>query len=404
MQYSKYVRLLIAGLCLHLYSAIGLFGASWTITDLGAGRALAINDSTNTTIIVGYDSTLSTDQAVYWEEVNGTWTRTVLAGLGAHSLRAESVNDSGDIVGAAVDTEPDPCCPCPCLEEEGTRAVFWDRSASYAATKIHVSPDAEYSDFYTEYSWAYGINDQSNGKWTGIVQPATDDWGTLEGNGANAGTKYLSNLISDLSNGELTDPWTANSYAINEDNYIVGDHWDSASYNACEDTWEGRILAFIKSHGSSTFTSLTSLRSGADADATSTAFAINIDEVVVGRSAINGDPTKFHAVKWTDVLGTPTATDLGVLTNQTTMVVDTTSAAYGINDSNPPEIVGASYTTGGIGGKAFYHDGTLQDLILNLGSGHGWTELHIATDINNQGWIVGWGLKSGAERSFLIKQ
>jgi len=117
--------------------------------------------------------------------------------------------------------------------------------------------------------------------------------------------------------------------------------------------------------------------------------AVNSSGYIAGRSYTAGGAA--HAFYWN---GT-TMSDLGVLTG------GTESWAFGINDSNV--VVGTSSVTGGAF-HAFIWDGTngLRDL-NNLDSGSsGWTFLR-ATDINNNGFITGWGTNgSGQTRAFLL--
>jgi probable HAF family extracellular repeat protein len=90
-----------------------------------------------------------------------------------------------------------------------------------------------------------------------------------------------------------------------------------------------------------------------------------------------------------------TMSNLGVLTG------GTESWAFGLNDSNV--VVGTSNVTGGAF-HAFVWDGTngMRDL-NNLDSGSsGWTFLR-ATDINNDGFITGWGTNGSSQiRAFLL--
>jgi probable HAF family extracellular repeat protein len=87
--------------------------------------------------------------------------------------------------------------------------------------------------------------------------------------------------------------------------------------------------------------------------------------------------------------------DLGVLTG------GSESWAFGLNDGNV--VVGTSNVTGGAF-HAFVWDGTngMRDLNNLISGSSGWT-LTRATDIDNNGYITGWGTNgSGNTRAFLL--
>jgi len=120
----------------------------------------------------------------------------------------------------------------------------------------------------------------------------------------------------------------------------------------------------------------------------SSALAINDARQVVGvAETASGAPHafRFHL----SAAGAVTnRLDLGVLAGDD-------SAAYGINDAGT--IVGTSH------GSAFvWASGTIRDLNTLIPSGEGWT-LQVATGINTDGQIVGWGLHgAGGQRAFLL--
>lgn len=117
--------------------------------------------------------------------------------------------------------------------------------------------------------------------------------------------------------------------------------------------------------------------------------AVNSSGNIVGRSYTAGAAAR--AFYWN---GT-TMANLGVLTG------GTESWAFGINDSNV--VVGTSNVTGGAF-HAFVYDTTngLRDLNNLIAGGSGWTLIR-ATDINNEGFITGWGTNgSGDTRAFML--
>ncbi|MBI4719435.1 MAG: hypothetical protein HY763_16690 [Planctomycetes bacterium] len=116
--------------------------------------------------------------------------------------------------------------------------------------------------------------------------------------------------------------------------------------------------------------------------------AVNSSGNICGRSYnSSGDARAFY---WNGSM-----TDLGVLTG------GTESWAFGINDSNV--VVGTSEASGGVY-RAFVWDSAngLRNLNSLIPSGSGWTLIR-ATDINNEGFITGWGTNgSGETRAFLL--
>jgi probable HAF family extracellular repeat protein len=79
---------------------------------------------------------------------------------------------------------------------------------------------------------------------------------------------------------------------------------------------------------------------------------------------------------------------------------DNYSVAQAINMSGT--IVGYSKSSTGVQ-RAFasYNNGTMVDLLTVVNSNTGWT-LQAAEGINVDGWIVGYGLKNGQSRAFLL--
>lgn len=121
--------------------------------------------------------------------------------------------------------------------------------------------------------------------------------------------------------------------------------------------------------------------------------AINDAGHVAGVST--GAEGKYRAVLFKD----GTITELGTLPG------DEYSSAHGIN--NLGVIVGSSALKPNSrrkGKRAFiFCDGTmtLLDDLLDPATGTGW-RLHSASDINDAGQIVGWGLRDGTPRQFLL--
>jgi probable HAF family extracellular repeat protein len=119
----------------------------------------------------------------------------------------------------------------------------------------------------------------------------------------------------------------------------------------------------------------------------------DLDEVVGATAVANG---QYHAF-WKDGNSAKhqAFVDLGVLTG------DNYSMALGLN--NTGHVVGHSKntTTGVQRAVVWFNNGTKHDLITKVNNGSGWS-LKSAECINNSGWIVGWGVKSGYDRAFVL--
>jgi probable HAF family extracellular repeat protein len=154
------------------------------------------------------------------------------------------------------------------------------------------------------------------------------------------------------------------AYAINKRGQIVG--WSMLA--------SGQRLAFIWESGA--MIGLTGAGAGS-----SWALDINDHGVVVGYTNVE-DPLKQEAFAW-DAEGGMVA--LG----------GTPSRANGVN--NHGEIVGTTQ------GKAFmYRGGQMTDLLDLVPRSDGWTALIEAADINDDGCVVGTGIRNGLVRAYLI--
>jgi probable HAF family extracellular repeat protein len=124
----------------------------------------------------------------------------------------------------------------------------------------------------------------------------------------------------------------------------------------------------------------------ADGYAFSTAIAVNEDGDAVGWS---GNESITSAVRWSNGI----VEDIGVLPG------DESSRALDVNDMG--QVVGSSGSAAAT--RAFiWESGAMTDLNSLLAPDSGWT-LTEAAGINNQGAIVGSGLKNGQPRAFLLK-
>jgi probable HAF family extracellular repeat protein len=101
-----------------------------------------------------------------------------------------------------------------------------------------------------------------------------------------------------------------------------------------------------------------------------------------------------RAVRWDfPADGTQTITDLGTLSLPVKRMW-----ATAIND--PGQIVGNAYLKNGNHAGFVFYKGTMYDFATRLTNGSGWVNLTPA-DINNQGFIVGYGTFSGVTQAFV---
>lgn len=157
------------------------------------------------------------------------------------------------------------------------------------------------------------------------------------------------------------------AYGINNSGSIVGG-FNKPSGNG----------AFIWTNGAMTDI-------GALANSTTLAVGINDSGVVVGSSQVQ---TRFHPFLWQSGV----MIDLGRLSPN--------SSAYAQSINNKGQVVG--YDNSVTGNHALlWENGTVIDLNTVVDSAWAWS-LQNATDINDNGQIVGFGLHNGQSRAFLL--
>lgn len=119
------------------------------------------------------------------------------------------------------------------------------------------------------------------------------------------------------------------------------------------------------------------------------AYAISDSQIIAGSSNIKKNDAKQHAVLW--IAGT--IRDIGSLggDNCAAMSVNRKSIAVGYAETEPDRRRS----------HAFLYDGSKMHNLNDLLDAEGW-QLQSATGINDNGWIVGYGLKQGRVRSFLL--
>ena len=208
------------------------------------------------------------------------------------------------------------------------------------------------------YCDAYGIN--NSGQVVGVSGPSSDfPHAFLYSNGIMKGLGTLGGNCS-------------TAYAVNTSGQVVG---NSDLSNNIE-------RAFLYSGG--TMTDLGTLPGGLF----SSADDINDRGKVVGWSETTG--SSMHAFLYSG----GTMTDLGTLSG------DTHSWAHAINTSG--QVVGESFVDFGDEHAFFYDNGKMVDLNSLVDPATNWL-LQNATDINDSGWIVGWGSNStGQSHAFLL--
>ncbi|HNB89648.1 MAG TPA: HAF repeat/PEP-CTERM domain-containing protein, partial [Plasticicumulans sp.] len=121
---------------------------------------------------------------------------------------------------------------------------------------------------------------------------------------------------------------------------------------------------------------------------TSTAAAINAGGLIAGYGQITGD-TGTHPFLYSGGV----MTDLGTLGGDSDFLVALNAAGQGVGMSFLP---GAAFPVG-----LFWDGGALRDLNALIDPASGWT-IRGATDINDAGWIVGYGNDGGIDTRALL--
>ncbi|MCS7069441.1 MAG: hypothetical protein NZN28_12555 [Meiothermus sp.] len=299
---------------------------------------------------------------------------TDLATLGGNSSFAWEINESGQIVGQSRNAGGQ------------TRAFLWQ--------------DNQMTDLGTlggSSSEAYGINE--NGQIVGSSRNASGqeraflwqnglmtDLGTFGGsfslarkiNNSGQITGWAANASGQArafrwQNGQMTNLGTLGGsisagYAINQSGQVAGESATSA----------GEIRGFLWQNGMINLGTL----GGNFAEA----YALNNVGQVVGISALSNGQTR--AFLWQN----------GQMNNLGTLG-GSTSTAWGINDQGV--VVGSSENSSNTTRAFIWRNGQMSDLNSMIDSALGWV-LTEATDINNQGQIVGYGRFNGQTRAFLL--
>ncbi len=336
---------------------LGFGGALYNITDLGTlggdeSRALAINNSGQ---IVGWARTASDYlhpsyiHATLFDPT-GAGNNIDLGTLGGTYSVAYCINNNGQIVGLAYPNS------------DYFHATLFDPTGS--------GNNIDLGTLAGDCSIAYSIN--YNGQIVGYAFVENGDrYATLfdptgKGKNVNLGT-----LGGDKSE----------AYSINDSGQIVGFAWTTTSYSS-------RATLFDPTGGGN------NIDLGTLGGIYSEAHSINNSGQIVGRALTTSN--HFHSTLF-DPTGDGNNIDLGTLGG-------TDSMAYSI--SNNGQIVGCAFLSGQQSNPATLFDptggGNNLDLNTLIDPGLGWT-LSVAECINDNGWIVGYGLNpDGYERAFLV--
>ena len=269
-------------------------------------------------------------------------TMTDLGALGGYWSGANSINDNGQAVGTVVDSAGHP-----------------QRAVLYSGGTV-----TDLGTLGGSFSQALGINNSGQ-----IVGSAS-----ISDNAPWHAFLYAGSKMTDL--GALSDGSASVAESINASGLIVGDSGTTGGW--------GNTHAFL--YSGSTMNDLGTL-----GGSTSSALCINSSGQIVGGSNIAGDAAQ-HAYLYSG----GKMTDLGALGGS---YVD--SYATSINDAG--QIVGVSAATNAYDyGHAFLYSGsTMTDLNTLIAPDSGWT-LYMASSINDQGQIAGYGLYDGSVTAFLL--
>ena len=341
--------------------------ANWQLVDLGSGAAASgaysINDSGQ---IVGaaYDS--SNGQYACLFDASGAGSNINLGTLSVPPAAAYSINNNGQIVGYG--------------------SVSGYNPGTYTTYACEFYTDREYnSNLYNSYtSSAYCIND--NGIAVGIVGSLGSPLAYLFDTNSHNSYYPLGSPEGDPVGGMWGSTKKSSANSINNSNQIVG--WETDSSGK-------RRACLFDSSGSKNNLSLDSSLYG------SYALSINNQGQIVGNVLV--DTSSNTSAYSFDISGNGNNTYLGTVSGYNY------SSASSVNDLG--QVAGSCYITNNYGSEDYYNrcaclfdiNGTLPPVDLNtlIDSNSGWS-LISARDINNNGWIVGTGLYEGQERAYLL--
>lgn len=309
-----------------------------------------------------------------------TYTFTALGSLGGEWSFANAINNTGQVVGYSY------------IDDRTTHATLWNGSmpTDLGSPLGGVSAAYDINDngqvvgySRTARPYTNGIYTEHATLWNGS---SASDLGSPSGRNSSAYGINESGQVVGVSGGTwkatlwngTTTTTLGNSYAneINSSGQVVGSGFISAS------------VLHAKSWNNGITTDLGALVGFSDSNATS----INDAGLITGYSYINGS-TKSHATLWDGSM----MSDLGTLGGES-------SWAYAIN--NLGQVVGSSYIMDTLIHATLWSGNNITDINTFLDANSvaaGWI-LTEATDINDNGWIVGNAInvKTGARNAFLL--
>jgi probable HAF family extracellular repeat protein len=353
--------------------AVGLTGvasATYVITDLGGDNfffngggasggtgtpanrlqyRLALNNKNE---VVGNSNT---GTPYFW--ANGAVQKlTGFGASGSASLIANDINDSSVIVGS--------CAGFGC-GNNGSVALTRNGPTGTWTSMLGIPPTPQYGSSDA----AFGINSS----------------GVIVGNSTYQNGSILPYAFTPVANGNYIGTNTGFAWAINDNGQVITNFGNSG-------TW---VFSSIASETPMLLHSVDPSALGTGFDQRVAADINNLG-TVVGSSLVDRNNDAFHATRW-DTSGN--ATDLGTLSG------DYYSFATAINESGVA--VGQSGSAVFPNSEKHYAVIYQAGQVINLNSfaeivAAGWTQLYSATDINEAGSIVGFGLKDGEVRAYLL--
>jgi len=195
---------------------------------------------------------------------------------------------------------------------------------------------------------------------------------------------YDNDVMIDIGTLEVDDATNSIAFDINEIGHIVGrSNYDGGSF------WQKH--AFVYNDG-------VMIDLGTIGGTDSSASSINDVDQIVGYAYTPDN--QIHGVLWEyNGVGWDNPIDLGLLPNST--------STFPSNINNAGQIVGYGRISAQVLHAFIYEDSVMSDLNDLIPAGSGWEYLGSATDINEAGCIVGWGVPDGGavgndDRAFLL--
>ncbi len=333
---------------------------SYVVTDLGTlgGAASSAQGIGDDGMAVGWATTSAGARRAFRARDRGITDLGTLAG-GSYS-HATAINDRGQVTGYGGINEYGPDF------NEFTQAFFWSNGVMQSLGALYCP-----CSFNRRYgtSMAHDIN--AAGQVVGESETVRGEW-------VRHAVLWQDGGMQDIGGGN--GDWSiSRAFAINDRGQVVGDFAQDAGrmavYNRRAFLWERGVrldLGTLPGHASST------------------ALDINRSGQVVGWSG-SADGSVSRAFLWEN----GAMRELGALPN------DANSQALGINAAG--QVVGWSGTPDRSTARAFlWQDGWMVDLNSLLRRNVGWV-LTEARAINDDGRIVGTGLRSGQVRAFRLE-